>query len=161
LDFNADYQAIKWQDEIVDEQGNVLVEGTLFDEVNMNRMEAGVDLQNTTNAFVALLAQQIRSNSLELEKWQNQRIQEGFIEIVGSGNEGYFRSSEPFAIVALQGYIQFDSPDYSVLTEIIEGDPGLIGDLIIYDKSSNGFKIKFTGSADYAKIRWSLINPDV
>jgi hypothetical protein len=74
MEFNEDYQAKKWQDEIVDEStGETLVEGTLFDEVNMNRMEAGIDLQNTTNAFVALLAQQTRSNFLELEKWKNQR----------------------------------------------------------------------------------------
>lgn len=161
MKYDKEYEAIKFQDEIVDEQGNVLLEGTLFDEVNMNRMEAGIDIQNTANLLVSLLAQQVRSNFLELEKWKNQRIQEGVVEINNSGDEGYFRSSEPFAVVALEGYVQFDSPDYSVLTEIIEGDLGLIGDLIVYDKSANGFKIKFTGSANYAKVRWSLVNPDV
>ncbi|MDI3547875.1 MAG: hypothetical protein PWR10_1527 [Halanaerobiales bacterium] len=161
MQYENDYNPIKWQDEVVDENGNVILEGTLYDENNMNRMEAGIDLHNTYNAFIAELARQIRSNQLELEKWQKQRIQEGVVEINNADTNIYFRDSDPYAIVALEGYTQLDSPEFSVLTEIVEGDPGLVGDVVVYDKSSNGFKIKYTGSADYVKIRWSLVNPDV
>jgi hypothetical protein len=162
MQYNDDYSPIKWQDEVIDEQTQeVLLPGTVYDEVNMNRMEAGIDLHNTYNAFIAELARQIRSNFLELEKWKNQRIQENEVEINNADTNNYFRDSEPYTIVALEGYTQLDSPEYSVLTELTEGDPGLVGDIIVYDKSSNGFKIRYTGSAASAKIRWSLVNPDV
>lgn len=162
MQYDNNYNPIKWQDEIIDEQTEeVIVPGTLYDEINMNRMEAGIDLLNTYNTFVAELARQIRSNLLELEKWKNQRIQEGEVEINNADTNIYFRDTDPYAIVALEGYTQIDSPKYSVLTEITGGDPGFVGDVIVCDKSSNGFKIKYTGSADYAKIRWSLTNPDV
>ncbi|GAB6100449.1 hypothetical protein JCM16358_23280 [Halanaerocella petrolearia] len=162
MDYGKNYNPIQWQDEIVDEgTGEVLVEGTLFDQENMNRMEAGIDLQNIANAYTITVARQARSNSLELDKWKNQRLQEGEVEITNSNDGDYFQSSDPVALVALPGYMQFDSPDYSVVTEIIEGDPALIGDVMIYDKTSNGFKIKYTGSADSAKIRYILANPDV
>ena len=162
MNYGKDYNPIKWQDEIVDEStGEILVEGTLFEQSNMNRMEAGIDLQNIANAYAAVIARQSRNNSLELDKWKNQRIQEGVVEITNSNQGDYFQSSAPVALVALGGYIQFDSPDYSVLTEVIEGDSALIGDVTIYDKTSNGFKMKYSGSADYAKIRYVLANPDV
>lgn len=162
MQYNDEYSPIKWQDEVIDQDtGEVLIPGTLYDENNMNRMEAGIDLLNVYNAVYAELLRQVRSITLENDKWKNQRIQEGSVEINNSETDGYFRTSDPFAMVALEGYTQLDSPDYSVLTEIVDGDPGLVGDIIVYDKSSNGFKIKYTGSADYAKIRWALINPDV
>jgi hypothetical protein len=161
LKYNQEYYPIIWQDEVLDQNGEVLQEGTLHDEVNMNRMEAGIDLLNIYNAFAAEIARLARSNQIELDKWKNQRIQEGVVEITNSDTNKYFRTSDPFVYVALEGYTQIDTPSYSVVTEVVEGDPGLIGEIKVYDKASNGFKISYTGSASYAKIRWALINPDV
>ncbi len=161
MEYNQDYYPIVWQDEVKDQNGEVLQEGTLYDEVNMNRMEAGIDLLNVFNAFIAEIGRLARSNHTELDKWKKQRIQEGEVEITNSDNNNYFRTNDPYALVALEGYTQIDTPNYSVLTEIVDGDPGLIGDIKVYDKTSNGFKISYTGSAPYAKIRWSLVNPDV
>lgn len=162
MKYENDYSPVDWKDEIIDSQtGEVIVEGTLYEEGNMNRMEAGIDLLNTFNAFTAELSRLIRSNFLELDKWKNQRLQQGVVEIINPDANIYFREADPFAIIAIEGYTQIDTPEYSVLTEITEGDPAWIGDIIIYDKSSNGFKIKYTGSAGNAKIRWTLVNPDV
>ena len=50
--------------------------------------------------------------------------------------------------------------DYGVALEV-EGatDPAAVGALIVYDKATNGFKIRHTGSADNVRIRWTLLNP--
>ena len=162
MQYDNDYSPVKWQDEIVDSQsGDIIVPGTLYDENNMNRMEAGIDLLNTFNTFMAELARLIRSNFLEQDKWKNQRMQQGIVEITNPNTKTYFREADPFVIVPIPGYTQLDTPGYSVLTEVTEGDPARIGDIIVYDKSSNGFKLKYTGSAGNAKIRWTLVNPDV
>jgi hypothetical protein len=70
-----------------------------------------------------------------------------------------FRNTEPFALVSIPGYPQL-STDYAVsLTVQSASDVGAVGDLIAYDKQSNGFKIKATGSADNIQIKWTLMNP--
>lgn len=76
-------------------------------------------------------------------------------------NNNYIRSSEPFCTVSLPGYSVLDS-DYGVYVTIDEAtDIQRIGDIVIYDKQPNGFKIKITGDADNVKLRWSLINPNL
>ena len=66
-------------------------------------------------------------------------------------------TTEPFISVALPS----DSPsnDYSVDCELVSAtDLSLVGVVIVYDKATNGFKIKFSGSADNVVIRWTLHN---
>ena len=161
MKYNQEYDPILWEDEILDQNGNVIQEGTPMDEVNFNRMEAGIDLHNTQQAVNMEAMRLARSNRIELDKWKNQRIQEGVVTITNSDTNKYFRTSDPYVLVALTGYTQIDTPNYSILTEIVSGDPGLIGNVIVYDKASNGFKIAYTGTAPTATIRWCLVNPDV
>ncbi len=161
MKYNQDYYPIEWQDEVVDQDGQVLQEGTLYDQENMNRMEAGIDLNATITAVALERARGTRGNGLELEKWQKQRVQSGEVEIVNADTNLYFRTSDPYIYVSVSEFPQHNAPNYSVATEIIEGDAGLIGDIKVYDKASNGFKISYTGSASSAKIRWTLVNEKV
>ncbi len=72
-----------------------------------------------------------------------------------------FNSTDQIALVSLPGYPQL-STDYAVnLTIQSASDIGAVGDLITYDKQSNGFKIKATGSADNIEIKWTLMNPNI
>ena len=57
--------------------------------------------------------------------------------------------------------MQYDAPDYQVMTEIGSGDPALIGNIRVYDKTSNGFKVEYSGSEGQATIKWTLINFDI
>lgn len=76
-------------------------------------------------------------------------------------NNNYIRSTEPFCVVSLPGYPVMNS-DYGVYVVIDEAsDIQRVGDLIVYDKQPNGFKIKITGDADNVKLRWTLINPNI
>lgn len=161
MKYNQEYEPILWEDEILDQNGNVIQQGTPMDEVNFNRMEAGIDMLNTLQVINTENARTTRSNQIELDKWKNQRIQEGVVTITNSDTNKYFRASDPYVLVALTGYTQIDTPNYSILTEIVSGDPGLIGSVAVYDKTSNGFKISYSGTAPTAMIRWCLVNPDV
>ena len=71
-------------------------------------------------------------------------------------------NSLPFAMVTLPGYTMPDAPDYGVDFEVESAVGGLdtVGQLHAIEKSSNGFKIAASGTADEIKIRWTLINPD-
>lgn len=76
-------------------------------------------------------------------------------------NNNYIRSSEPYCIVDLPGYPVMNN-DYGVYVSIEEAtDPQRVGDIIVYDKQNNGFKIKITGDADNVKLRWTLMNPNL
>ena len=46
--------------------------------------------------------------------------------------------------------------DYFVLTEVAAAD-GEAGDVRVYDKAVNGFRIAFTGSAKSAEIRYAVL----
>lgn len=71
-------------------------------------------------------------------------------------SDGWFDSAAPFASVALSP-ARADA-GYSVLTEVLSADDaGAVGDVTVYDRATNGFKVKFSGSTDNVAIRWRLI----
>lgn len=72
------YSKMQWLDEVKDQNGNEIQKGTPFSATNMNRMEAGIDLSNgTIGAIAAEVLQRVGTISKELDKWQNQRLQQG------------------------------------------------------------------------------------
>ena len=76
-------------------------------------------------------------------------------------NYKYSYKSDPFVLVSLAQSIP-DSPDYDVKCTVESAsDMQAVGELIVYDKADNGFKIKSTGRADNVKIRWTLFDPDI
>lgn len=76
-------------------------------------------------------------------------------------NNTYFRNSDPYCLVAIPGYPVMNS-DYGVYVAVDEAtDMKGIGDVVVYDKQPNGFKIKITGDSDNVKLRWTLINPNL
>ena len=44
------------------------------------------------------------------------------------------------------------STNYRVITEV-QGNPVNVGNVVVYDKQANGFKIAFTGSAKSVTVR--------
>ncbi|WNF36397.1 signal transduction protein [Bacillaceae bacterium IKA-2] len=160
---NQSYAPIEWEDRVIDEEsGDILVEGTAYNEVTMNRMESGILLSHLDVSLVALTAlQQASLNGQELKKIKNQRLLQGRATINNAlSDDGYFRSADPFVTVALSGYAQINAPDYDIVLTS-EEDSGDVGNLLAYDKTQNGFKVKMTGSATSVSFLWTLINPRV
>lgn len=157
------YDPTEWEDRVKDQNGNVLVEGTPVNEVNLNNIEAGVLTSHYDIGSALLTALQLSTlNEKEIEKYKKQRLLQGQATIVNFGNDnGYFRSSDPFVTVAIDGFPQINAPNYDVLVTPISGDAGLVGRLEVYDKTQNGFKVKMTGSASSVTFLWTILNPNV
>lgn len=160
-----DYTPTEWEDRVIDDEtGEAIIEGTPVDEAHMNNVEAGILISHLDVGALSLLAmQQSRQNNLEIQKYKNQRFLQGKETISNNiTDDGYFRDSEPFVEVSLEGYAQINAPDYDVKLSVVNAvHEGEVGELIAYEKTQNGFKVKMTGSAESVTFLWTLINPNV
>ncbi|OQP06856.1 hypothetical protein B1690_05970 [Geobacillus sp. 46C-IIa] len=108
-----------------------------------------------------VLFQNDRSLFLEIDKYKNLRFQQGIATITGvATSNSFFRDADPFVQITLAGYTQINAPNYAVVLDVISSN-GDYGNLIIYDKTQNGFKVKMTGSASSVTFIWTLLNPSV
>ncbi|MYL45066.1 signal transduction protein [Virgibacillus halodenitrificans] len=159
------YVPTEWEDEVLDSQtGEPLVEGTPISEEYLGNLEAGTLLSHLDIGLLANMAMQLGNlNQQEIEKFKKQRILQGRETISnGVSDNGYFRDSEPFKTISFKGFSQINAPNYDVIiTPASSSDLGNVGDLIVYDKTQNGFKVKMTGSAKSVSFLWTLINPNV
>ncbi len=72
-------------------------------------------------------------------------------------DSGWAVNSEPYVYVALP--YTLPSYDYGVDVEVESAtDVTAAGSITVYDRATNGFKIKTSGSADNVKVRWTLHN---
>jgi len=159
------YNPVEWEDRVVDQgTGEVLVEGTPVNEVNLNNIEAALLVAHLDNGSLAgHLATLARDLISELDKYKRQRFVQGQATITSTGGT-YFVTSEPFIAISLSSDTlpELNSPNYDVLiTPISASDFGAIGQLIVYDKAQNGFKVKMTGSATSVTFFWTIINPAI
>lgn len=74
------YTRTNWLDEVHDQNGNEIQKGTPYSAHNMNNLEDGVDTANNiVGAMTAEAIQKIGAIEKELDKWQNQRLQQGTV----------------------------------------------------------------------------------
>lgn len=74
------YTRTNWLDEVHDQNGNEIQKGTPYSAHNMNNLEDGVDTANNiAGAMTAEAIQKIGAIEKELDKWQNQRLQQGTV----------------------------------------------------------------------------------
>lgn len=138
------YDIIRWQDEVLDQHGNILQEGTLHDEVNMNRMEDGI-FQG--NILATMLVQQSIQQKRVLADLEGEI---GQTNLTNTDTFPFNNSIKTIALLKLR-----DTLDYRVTTEVISAD-GNVGEIKITDKQLNGFKISFTGSAKNVTIKYYI-----
>lgn len=129
MNYSQPYEPITWQDEVKDAQGNILQEGTNADEVNLNRMEAGIDVSTTDLALIAHEAlQKAYTASKELEKWQKQRVQQGIVTIYNK----FVLTGAIISKMANSRYIQISSNGtydlYGVSRIFADGKPNYVKD---------------------------------
>lgn len=138
------YNIIKWQDEVIDQHGNIMQEGTLHDETNMNRMENGIYENNILASMI--LQQNIQQKRVVADL-------EGEVGQVNLKNTDEFPFNNSIKTIALNK--QRDTLNYRISTEVIPSD-GEVGEVVISDKQLNGFKISYTGSAKNATIKYYI-----
>ena len=132
------YNPTPWEDDIYDEEsGELIQEGTPMSRKQFYNMETGI---LTANILGAYLLQHIMQHQRALAELEGE-----IKEISLTNNLAYPQT------VALDH--ERDTLAYQVWVEVVSAD-GLVGDIEVYDKALNGFKIRYTGSAKNVKLRY-------
>lgn len=131
------YDPERWVDD-VPELGIV---GTPQDEHHFNHMEEGI---HNTSEIGWLLLEAVKSAQEGLRSVEGELI----TVTLTNTEDFYFNNSDK--TVALKK--TRDTLDYRVIVDV-QGNPDNLGEVVVYDKQLNGFKIKFTGSAKSATVK--------
>lgn len=136
------YAPATWLDEVKDKSsGEIIQEGTPMDAEHFNHMEQGI---HNNSLMLALLLEATRQNKQSVASVEGEMI-----EVTLTNTKGFYfnNSSKTIALGKMRNTL-----DYRVLTEV-QGDIANAGDVVVYDKQLNGFKIKYTGSAKSITVK--------
>lgn len=160
----GDYNKKLWVDHILDQNNNVVQQGTPVSAGNLNNMEDGINLaSNLVGMLVVAALQEIEALKWENKLLSNQKILQGTATITGVGSQ-YFTSAYPSTAVSIPAgtFPQSNAPNYQVILDVTSADDmGAIGVLSVINKSQNGFAIQYTGSAKQVTVLWTIVNPTV
>lgn len=137
------YVPTPWQDDIYDEDtGELIQEGTPMSRTQFYNMETGILGNNVLGAY---LVQQMMLHQRSLADL------EGEIKEIALTNSLEYPFNDSAVTVALEH--ERDTLKYKVDVEVLTTD-GLVGDVVVYDKALNGFKLRYTGSAKNVTLRY-------
>lgn len=136
------YDMTKWIDHIVDEDDNIVQQGTPISAHNLNHLEEAVF---TNTAINKVLEQELKQHKRLLSDL------EGEVGEINLTNSLQYPFNDSAATVALEK--ARDTLNYRVDVEVVSS-VGTVGDISVYDKQLNGFKIKFSSSATSATIKY-------
>lgn len=143
----------------------VIQQGTPLSQSKLGMMNDGIAFSH----FVigSMLGEAFR----QLEALHGQRItdfEKRFIQGAATitGNPGkYFTDAYPYVLVPLPNgsqHTQTNAPNYDVSLCVTSADDlNAVGNLEVYDKASNGFKVRYTGSAKTVSFTWTIINTEI
>lgn len=120
--------------------GTVMQQGTPQDQARFNNLENGV---YDAHVAMSLLLNMVRANAWNAEK--------GTVQLHSTLAFPFNNSAKTVALKTAA-----ENTDYVVLLEV--GDSvGNVGDIVVYDKLINGFKVAYTGSAEAVSINYTVI----
>ena len=137
------YNPTPWKDDIYDEEsGDLIQEGTPMSRTQFYNMETGILAADVMGAY---LLQQLMNHKRSLTDLVGE-IRE--IALTNSLDYPFNNSAKTIALAH-----ERDTLSYRVDAEVISAD-GLVGDIEVYDKALNGFKLRYTGSARNVRLRY-------
>lgn len=144
------YTPTEWEDRVVDQQtGEVLVEGTPVNEVNLNNNEIGTHAAHT--AFSIFL-----QYFMQFDRWIRQKISDYAAEFLNEIQTVTLTNTQKFPFNDSQKTIALNTVrktlNYDVSWEVVSAN-GNVGDITVFDKQLNGFKISFDGSATSVTLK--------
>lgn len=139
IDGNATgtYEPTQWLDDVPE----IGQDGTPQDEQHFNNMETGI---NGSNLFAEFLAEVVTKQQKRLDDVDGE-----VIEVTLTNTQDFYANN---SVKTVTLSVKRDTLDYIVDTEI-QGDTVNVGDIVVYDKQVNGFKVKFTGSASTVDLK--------
>ena len=130
------YHKTPWVDDVPGIQ-----EGTPQDEYHFNNLETGTDGANLLAEF---LTEVVFKNQKRLDNVDGEVI----TRTLTNTKDFYFNNSVQTVAIASQRA----TLDYRVDVEV-QGDVVNVGDVVVFDKQQNGFKVKYTGSAPSVTVK--------
>lgn len=149
---------------LVPDDVEVIQEGTPLAQGKLNMLTDGIDYAHKNIASIAVMALQkaglaIADRTVDFEK----RFLQGVASITGTPGK-YLSSQYPYTLVAIpEGtqHAQTNTPNYDVSLCVTSADDVGLVNLEVYDKASNGFKVRNTGSAQSVTFTWTIINTEI
>ena len=121
-------------------RGNVQQQGTPQNAANFNKMDFGILDAQTAVQLLLMLA---RQNSWEVEV--------GSVSLTNTYTYPFNNSKKSVALVNTK-----EDSNYVVLTEVTSFT-GNVGEIVVSDKLTNGFKVEHTGSASAVTVKYMVI----
>lgn len=135
--------------------GTVIQEGTPQSATNFNHMENGI---HDAHVAEAIFMQYKMHEQEEVERRLGEHDAEfsaetGTVTLTNT-NTVFFAFNNSGSTVALKTVRK--TMNYDLDIEITEVAGGQVGDVIVYDKQLNGFKLRFEGSAKSVKVKYKV-----
>lgn len=132
------YQSTKWIDGVKDElTEEIITQGTSQSAAHFNNMEEGI-----SDASVAAALLLIATGDLQ----QQTTIERHVVDLTNTQSYPFNNSAKTISLAVTR-----DSTDYTVDVDV-QAHGGNVGDVRIYDKQTNGFKVAYDGSATSATV---------
>ena len=136
------YNKTIWQDHVVDQNGQVIQQGTPLSARNMNSIENGIfETYELSNVLLQQMMQHLRLIA----------DQEGEVQVINLTNTQSYPFNNSLKTVSLAK--TRDTLNYRIFVEIQSVTGGFLGDIIIKDKTLNGFKIGYDGSTTAVTLK--------
>ena len=132
---------VYWQDEVKDQNGNIVQEGTPLSEKNMNNIEERVEGNDI--AILNLLQYQ-RQHARSIANVEGEVIPES---LTNTKTYPFNNSDKLITLTKIR-----DNLDYTVFVEVVS-KVGELGEIKVFNKQVNGFKVKYTGSATSVELK--------
>lgn len=111
----------------------------------IDNMKAGIFAANEMGSFLAI---QLLQNQRGLE---TVRGESGTVRMTNTQTYPFNGSGSTVALKTPR-----DTTDYFVMAEVLEETGGSAGNVTVYNKLANGFKIQFDGSAKEVTVRYNV-----
>lgn len=132
---------VYWQDEVKDQNGVTIQKGTPISQKNMNNIE--VRVEGSEYALLNLMQYQMQ-NSRSITNVEGEVIPE---RLTNTKVYPFNNSDKLITLTKIR-----DNLDYTVFVEVVS-KVGEIGEIKVFDKQVNGFKVKHTGSATSVELK--------
>lgn len=149
---------------LVPDPVEVVQKGTPLAQGNLNMMSDGISFGN--HVIGAIAAEALRQAGLAHQNRKidfEKRFLQGEATITGTPGS-YFTDAYPFVLVPIptgSEHVQTNTPHYDVTLCVTAADDIGKVNLEVYDKASNGFKVRNLGSAKSVSFTWTIINTQI
>lgn len=135
--------------------GEIVQEGTPLNADNMNKLDDGIeDAHFAVDILTQYAAQRREVVDKRLDDHDDEFTAENGTVTLTNSATAFFGFNNSGQTVALQTVRK--TMNYDLDIEVTSFSGGQIGDVIVYDRQLNGFKLRFEGSATSVTVKYKV-----